>query len=238
MHEFYTPKQIAKMLNVSTTTLRRYEEQNLIPEVSRTAINRRCYTSLHVQAFATIRALLRGFEIPVVYEVMRKIKNGDIEDALWVINLQQYNLQAEKERVTGIMTMLRNADFPKFGKVKGTDWMNIGEVAQIAGVNPSAIRHWEKEGLITPGRNRENGYRVYAMAELRKIIVISSLRNTVYFIESMKQLLNDLETHHYSKVERSFQLALQKLNSQLTLQFQGISELMKYVKVSFPSHSE
>lgn len=229
MNTIYTPKQIAKKLKVSTTTLRRYENQDLIPDVPRTASNRRCYTSIHVQAFVTIRALLRGFEIPVAYDAMRKIKNQDIEYALWLINQQQHNIQAEKHRVEEVLRMLRNADFSKFSHLNVTDSMTIGEVAQIAGVKPSAIRHWEQEGLITSERNKDNGYRVFTLTELRKIILISSLRKTVYFIDNMKQLLNDLETQHYEQVERSFQLALQKLNSQLMKQFLGIAELMKYV---------
>ncbi|WP_338114629.1 MerR family transcriptional regulator [Paenibacillus faecis] len=107
--------------------------------------------------------------------------------------------------------------------------MTIGEVAEIAGVNPSAIRHWEQEGLIVSKRSGENGYRLFSLAELRKIIVISSLRKTIYYMDHMKQLLNELETQDFAKVERSFQLASHKLNSRLTLQFQGIAQLMKYV---------
>lgn len=229
MNTIYTPKQIANKLNVSTTTLRRYEDQDLIPDVPRTASNRRCYTSIHVQAFVTIRALLRGYGIPIVYDVMRKIKNQEIEYALWIINQQQHDTQAEKHRVEEILRMLRNADFSKYRDLNVTDSMTIGEVAQMAGVRTSAIRHWEQEGLITSGRNIDNGYRVFTPMELRKIILISSLRKTVYFIENIKQLLNDLETQHYIQVERSFQFALQKLNSQLMKQFLGIAELMKYV---------
>ncbi|MCJ8014825.1 MerR family DNA-binding transcriptional regulator [Paenibacillus sp. KQZ6P-2] len=228
MNMIYTPKQIAMKLNVSTTTLRRYEDQELIPDVPRTDSNRRCYTSIHVQAFVAIRALLRGYEIPVVYDVMRRIKNQDIENALWIINQQQHDTQLEKHRVEEVLLMLRNADFSKYRNLDVTDSMTIGEVAQMAGVKPSAIRHWEQEGLITSERNKDNGYRVFTIMELRKIILISSLRKTVYFIDNMKQLLNDMETQHYKQVERSFQFALQKLNSQLMKQFLGITELMKY----------
>lgn len=98
--------------------------------------------------------------------------------------------------------------------------MKIGEVAAIAGVNPSAIRHWEKEGLIRSMRNPENGYRAFTSRELKKIIVLSSLRKTVYFIESMKQLLEALETHDLAAIERSFKMALQRLDDQLKNQME------------------
>lgn len=229
MDTVYSPKQIAGRLQVSTTTLRRYEEQNLIPGVPRTNGSHRYYRQIHLQAFITIRALLNGYDIPVVYEVMRKVKGGEWENALWLVNQQQYNIQTEKHKVEEILTMIQNADFNKYRNVKISDEMSIREVADIAEVNTSAIRHWEKEGLIHSKRNIENGYRIFTEAELRKILVISSLRKTVYYIENMKELLSSLDTQHYSRVERSFKLALQKLNTQLAAMFRGITELMNYI---------
>jgi DNA-binding transcriptional MerR regulator len=228
----YTPAQIANQLNVSTTTLRRYEEQNLIPDVPRTPSNHRYYLPIHFQAFITIRALLKGYEIPVVYEAMRNIKTGDMKQALWLINNQQYKIEAEKKRVDEILLMIKSTDFPKYKNVTVTDKMSIGEVAEMAGVNTSSIRHWEKEGLIHSDRNKENGYRVFTIHELRKILVISSLRKTIYYIEHMKKLLDNLDTKNYTQLEQSFQLAKEKLNSQLMIQFEGIAELMKYVKLA------
>lgn len=228
MNDKYTPLQIAEQLFVSTTTLRRYEEQGLIPDVPRTVSNRRCYTGLHLQAFVTIRSLLRGYEIPVAYEVMRKVNSRELTDALWLVNQQQYELQAEKQRVEEMLRMLRDTNWASFEGIHAEDKMTIGEAARIAGVNASAIRHWEQEGLIASRRNEDNGYRVFTLTELRKIVLISSLRKTVYYIDNMKQLLQELDTQHYEQVEQSVQLALQKLNGQLGYQFAAIAELMKY----------
>ncbi|WP_029192578.1 MerR family DNA-binding transcriptional regulator [Paenibacillus harenae] len=229
MEMSYTPKQIAKKLSVSTTTLRRYEELDLVPDVPRTASNRRCYTSFHVQAFVALRALIKGYDIPVVYDVMRLLKKGHREQALWVINLQQYNIQTEKQRIEEVIGLIRKTDFSSYRNILITEEMRIGEVAAIAGVNPSAIRHWEKERLIRSERNPENGYRVFTRRELKKIIIISSLRKTVYSIERMKPLLEALETQDLTAIEHSFQVTLQKLNEQLANQLKGISEMMRYM---------
>lgn len=150
MESTYTPTQVANELNVSTTTLRRYEEQGLIPDVPRTAGNHRYYTPVHFQAFAAIRSLLIGYDIPVVYDAMRQIKNGDITNALWMVNNQLHLIQLEKQRVEEILGMVKKADFNQYRNVKLTDSMTIGKIAEMAGVNTSAIRHWEKEGLIIP----------------------------------------------------------------------------------------
>lgn len=166
--ETYTPKQIACTLRVSTTTLRKYEEQELIPAVLRTPSNHRFYRQVHVQAFRTIRALLLGYDIPVVYEAMRMIKQGRTGQALWLVNEQQYQIQAEKQRVEEILTMIRHADFTRYQNVNLKEQMNIGEAATIAGVNTSAIRHWESEGLIQSQRNKDNGFRMFSIAGFAK----------------------------------------------------------------------
>jgi len=227
----YTPKQIATNLKVSTTTLRRYEEQGLILDVPRTKSNRRIYGLVHLQAFIAIRSLLKGYEIPVVYEVMRMIKNNRIEEALWLINEQQYQIQVEKKRVEEILLMIQKADFTTYKNIKLKDWMSIGEAAEVAGVNTSAIRHWESEGLVHSERKKENGYRMFSISELRKILVISSLRKTVYYIENMKQLLNEIDIPSYEKVEHSFRLALKNLDNKLMNQFKGVTELMNYINL-------
>ena len=74
-----------------------------------------------------------------------------------------------------------------------------------------------------------NGYRSYTVAELRKVLVISSLRKTIYYIENLKDLLGEIEGHRYATVDQSFQYALQRLNDRLEAQFHGIAELMKYI---------
>lgn len=115
--------------------------------------------------------------------------------------------------------------------------MSIGEVAEIRGVKTLAIRHWEYEGLVHSERNQDNGYRMFTIPKLCKILVISSLRKTVYYIDNMKQLLQDLDTQDLIKIEPSFQLALEKLDSnQLALQFLGIAEVVKCVKFFWSKH--
>ncbi|WP_243767509.1 MerR family transcriptional regulator [Paenibacillus agricola] len=116
----------------------------------------------------------------------RLLKKGHREQALWVVNLQQYNIQTEKQRIEEIIRLIRKTDFSSYRNILITEEMRIGEVAAIAGVIPSAM---EKERLIRSERNPENGYRVFTQRELKKNIIINSLRKTVYSIERMKPLL-------------------------------------------------
>lgn len=231
MVRFYTPAELALEFNVSTTTLRRYEEQGLLPHVARSTGGHRQYASLHRLAFAAIRSMLVGFEIPVVYEVMRSVKNGNVTEALWQINQQLHRIQEEKIRVGHVLGMVQQAQLGSYQKMKTPDGpLPIGKAAELAGVNTSAIRHWEKEGLIVSIRDKENGYRLYDLTELRKILVISSLRRTVYYVDHLRELLSELEAHQFERIDRSFQLALAKLSERLQAQLEGIRHLMGYIE--------
>ena len=53
--------------------------------------------------------------------------------------------------------------------------MTIKEVEQITGLTRSNIRFYEKEKLITPDRNENNGYREYSEEDitLSKVTTVS-----------------------------------------------------------------
>jgi MerR family transcriptional regulator, copper efflux regulator len=47
--------------------------------------------------------------------------------------------------------------------------VRIGELARRTGVSPSAIRNWEKQGVIPEAPRSRTGYRVYREADIPKI---------------------------------------------------------------------
>ena len=56
--------------------------------------------------------------------------------------------------------------------------MKINEVEQQAGITKRNIRFYEQQGLLSPKRNGENGYRDYSeedVAELKKIKLLRKL---------------------------------------------------------------
>ena len=48
----------------------------------------------------------------------------------------------------------------------------IHEVAALLNISTDAIRLYEKEGLVTPTRNPENGYRYYNTEQIHRIMGI------------------------------------------------------------------
>jgi DNA-binding transcriptional MerR regulator len=68
--------------------------------------------------------------------------------------------------------------------------LKINEIAQRVGITSKNIRFYEQEGLLTPLRNRENGYRDYGEAEeiaLRRIKLMRKLGLPLEDIRQMQQ---------------------------------------------------
>ena len=50
--------------------------------------------------------------------------------------------------------------------------MRIGELAQLAGINPRTLRYYERIGLLTPSSRTEAGYRVYTLGDAARLVFI------------------------------------------------------------------
>lgn len=66
--------------------------------------------------------------------------------------------------------------------------MNIGEVAQAAGLPAKTIRYYEDIGLIAPLRDA-NGYRRFTEAHLHKLAFLARARGLGFSIEQCRTLL-------------------------------------------------
>ena len=67
----------------------------------------------------------------------------------------------------------------------------IGEVAELLGITPKAIRHYEKLGLIEkPGRS-ESGYRLYTADDLLQLHRIKKLQSLGLSLERIKGILGE-----------------------------------------------
>lgn len=65
----------------------------------------------------------------------------------------------------------------------------IHEVAALLNISTDAIRLYEKEGLVTPTRNPENGYRYYNTEQIHRIMGICLYRRLHVSIAEIKRLV-------------------------------------------------
>lgn len=55
--------------------------------------------------------------------------------------------------------------------------MNVSEVARRAGIAPTAVRFYERRGVLPAAARRDNGYREYTDEDLCQLRLVVSLRS-------------------------------------------------------------
>lgn len=223
--------EIARKLKISTSALRHYEAWGLIPKVERAANGYRNYTKEHEAYFECIRAMYAGFGMNLVREVMPLIINGDILNALWLINKAQVNLHAEREvaqRTVDMLDLKEMTDLPKYSYKNS---FTIGELAKEANVSTSAIRHWEKEGLIRPERDKDSGFRIYSPSDIRKVFIIRTVQRVAYSLDIVREVLSGIDNNSIAQIKQIAHESLQYIDKALLEQVHGIGSLNNLLNV-------
>ena len=66
--------------------------------------------------------------------------------------------------------------------------MKINQVEELVGITKKNIRFYEDQGLISPERNRDNGYREYSLKDVELLNKIKLLRSLDVPIEDIRKL--------------------------------------------------
>lgn len=86
--------------------------------------------------------------------------------------------------------------------------MKINEVEQQVGMTKKNIRFYEEQGLLSPRRNKENGYRDYDEADVRTLQQIKLLRKLglpieeIHSMQSGRSTVADSMRRHMVSLER------------------------------------
>ncbi|MGH3436669.1 MAG: MerR family transcriptional regulator [Sciscionella sp.] len=75
--------------------------------------------------------------------------------------------------------------------------MTIGQLARASGVPPSAIRFWERKGLLSPPQ-RQSGQRRYSEHAQSQIAVLKLCQKSGFTLAEVAQIL-DLRAHNPSQ---------------------------------------
>lgn len=68
--------------------------------------------------------------------------------------------------------------------------LNIGSVAEAAGLPAKTIRYYESIGLIQPAGRRANGYRSYSETDMRTLAFIKRARSLGFSVEEVRELID------------------------------------------------
>lgn len=65
----------------------------------------------------------------------------------------------------------------------------IGKLALFADVTTDTVRYYEKEGLVTPARKTDAGYRLYDEVAVRRLRFIKQARFSGFSLAEIRELL-------------------------------------------------
>lgn len=97
---------VARLCNVSTSTLKHYEEWGLVPEIPRAENGYRVYSEIHLAYYSCIVKMNIGFGMTFVKEIMPMIQRGELTEVLWKVNQEQVKLQRERHQAEQVVEML------------------------------------------------------------------------------------------------------------------------------------
>ncbi|MGC9498384.1 MerR family transcriptional regulator [Streptomyces sp. WG7] len=184
---------LARSAGLSTQQIRNYEDAGVLPPAGRTESGYRVFGEVHRHALLTYRALRKGYEPLTATRIMRAVHDGDVPGALALVDAAHAALHEERVSLRAASDALdalaRDEPEPLTRPGGG---LRIGEVAALIGVRTSALRVWEAAGLLTPGRERGTGYRVYGPADVRDARVVRTLRRSHHLFDQIRPVLAGL----------------------------------------------
>lgn len=91
----------------------------------------------------------------------------------------------------------------------GLPMLTIGKVAEQAQVSSDSIRFYEREGLISPAKKSESGYRLYTEEAVRRLGFIKHAQQCGFSLSEIRELL-ELRADTKSCCDDMYQVAVEK----------------------------
>jgi DNA-binding transcriptional MerR regulator len=186
---------IARTAGISVQQVRNYVDLGVLPPVERTPSGYRIFTADHAAAVVAVRRMAAGHGWARTRAIMRAVHAGDLDTALAELDSGHSELDRERAEIVRVLAAvdeLAAAVPPPAATRRGP--LRVGEVARVTGVRTSALRLWERHGLLRPSRDASTGYRAYDAAELRNARVVALLRRGGYPIPIVRAVLDELRT--------------------------------------------
>lgn len=193
--ETYKTSEVAKLVGFHPNTIRRYEEWELIPKPQRAKNGYRIYNEYHVELIRTAKV---AFQVEVLQSGLRAMMRELIkalakyEFASATALLHDYVLAIDQEIDEANEAIHIVEDMIKGTTEEEDISLKRSEAAKYIGVTTDALRNWELNGLLLLKRS-ENGYRIYAADDLKRLKIIRILRSAKYSLEAILRLLHSID---------------------------------------------
>ncbi|MEU4014350.1 MerR family transcriptional regulator [Microbacterium sp. NPDC028030] len=198
----FTTATLGAVAGYSTQQVRDLERLGVLPPAERASNGYRRYGPRHESALLAYRAMATAIGPVPARRLMPELVVASVDRAAERIDVLHAEIAAERSRVTealrGLDVALDEAD----DAFDEGDAMTIGELAQALGVRPSALRHWEREGVVHPLRS-VSSVRSYGSAAITEARIVAALRAGGYTIPAVSRILVEVRAHaHTGEVQR------------------------------------
>jgi DNA-binding transcriptional MerR regulator len=174
---------LARPHGLTPQAVRNYERRGVIPASRRTGTGYRIYTRRHAVALDAYLALVAGHGHAMAGEVMRAVLRAAVDDALRAVDRSHAQLLRDRETLdaasaaAGILaSALRSPAAGPLPVATGPGPRTVGSLARYLGLSPATLRAWERAGVLSPGRDRATGHRIYAAEDVRDAELAHLLR--------------------------------------------------------------
>lgn len=109
-------------------------------------------------------------------------------------------------------------------------YLTVGDLAEMAGVSPRTIKHWEDKGIIEPDMRSEGGFRLYSKGYVYLCKLIQDLQLFGYTLEEIKEI-SDYFRDFLAFQERLESFDQHEIASKLEAMLDGIQALFDKMKL-------
>ncbi|WP_327110653.1 MerR family transcriptional regulator [Nocardia sp. NBC_01730] len=190
---------IARRAGYSVQQVRNLERDGVLPTAMRTAAGYRRYGEIHLCSALAYRALASGVGPVEAKRIIRAVHQGPTSQVLALLDAAHARLDRERTDLELAKAAAEAISAEPIEDVRASDSMSVSEVAAALGVRPSALRHWDAEGLVVPDRVSPRGTRRYSPAQVRDARIVHQLRSAGYRIDMLRALMPNLPRGHRSE---------------------------------------
>ncbi|WP_176461703.1 helix-turn-helix domain-containing protein [Anaeromicrobium sediminis] len=109
-------------------------------------------------------------------------------------------------------------------------YLTIGELADLMKISTSNIRYYEKEGLLSPCKIHDNGYRLYDFNELDTLETILLLRKLDVPLKQLKTIMKNYSIDDYIKILNSSLSSIDSRIDELHSKRRHVTRKLNYVE--------
>lgn len=225
------PVDLARAVAVSQQAVRNYEDAGVLPPATRLANGYRNYSQMHLAALEAFVALTAAVGHGPAREIMVAFNTGETARAFEAIDRAHAQLLSDRRTVRLLddaLSDVRQSPRPP----SGAPPFSAGELARRIGVTTTALRGWERAGVLSPARDT-SGHRRYDRHDVRDAELAHLLRRAHYPLDQIAAVIRETRTAgNPDKAHQAVRAWAQRINQKSRSLMTASAALAAYLNTS------